>query len=244
MDNEFSQAYRDLEKHHWWFRARREILRSQITSANLPEASEVLEIGVGSGENLYSLYPDHVRLTGIEPFEDNARYANDRGEIPVYTGTAEQWPPELRTRTFDAICLFDVLEHIEDDSTALQSFITHLNPGGLLFLSVPAYQWMWGRQDEVSHHYRRYTYKMLSKRLQDAGFLIERSTYFNTLLFPAIVLQRMKQRLTRAEGSDFDQSYGKIEELFYRIFRTERQILRAFPMPFGVSLFTSARKPA
>lgn len=243
MDNEFSQAYRELERNHWWFRARREILRSKIAAANLPNKAEVLEIGVGSGENLYSLYPDYINLTGIEPFEENADYANKRGNIPVHVGTAENWPAQLQHQNFDAICLFDVLEHLEDDRAALSGFFNRLNPGGSLFLSVPAYQWMWGRQDEVSHHFRRYTRKMLSTRLQDAGFSCVETTYFNTLLFPAIALQRMKQRITKAEGSDFDQSYGRIEELFYRIFRFEQYLLKVSNFPFGVSLFTLARKP-
>ena len=242
MDNDFSHAYRELEKQHWWFRARREILKTFIQNLQLPEHSVVIEIGVGSGENLYTIYPGHYQLYGIEPFPRNAEYANERGEVPVYTGTAEAWPDELENHRIDMICMFDVLEHLEHDSAALKYMYEKLQPGGYLLLSVPAYQWLWGRQDEISHHYRRYTRSSLLKKIQNAGFTPDHATYFNSILFPAIALQRMLQKLTGAEGSDFDQRFGKAEKLFYRLFQSEKHLLPFMSFPFGVSIFMAAKK--
>lgn len=242
MDSNFSHAYRELEKQHWWFRARREILKTLLSYFQLPEKPVVIEVGVGSGENLYTIYPRHFSLFGIEPFPENAKYADERGDVPVYTGTAEVWPAELESHRIDMICMFDVLEHLENDSAALEIMYDKLQPGGYLLLSVPAYQWLWGRQDEISHHYRRYTRSSLLEKIQKAGFTPYRATYFNTILFPAIAMQRMLQKLTGARGSDFDQRYGKAEQLFYRLFKTEKHILPFMSFPFGVSFFVAAKK--
>lgn len=154
----------------------------------------VLEIGTGPGENLYSLYPADVVLAGVEPDRDNAARAGSRGPIPVYTGSVEQMPGEVVSGELDLVCMFDVLEHIEDDGGALEHVAELLCDGGRLALSVPAYQWMWGQQDVVNMHCRRYTRGELCRKLDRHGFEIVRATYFNTVLFLPIASLRLPAR--------------------------------------------------
>lgn len=250
MDATYAARYGEIERNHWWFRARRVILRSQMRKhVGWQLGMEVLEVGVGPGENLYSLYPDDVSLQGLEPEEHNATFANSRGEAPVYQGVLEKLPEPLAAKRYDVITLFDVLEHIEDDDAALDRLHTLLKPGGKLVLSVPAYMFLWGRQDVVNHHFRRYTGKELSGKLRAHGFKLVRRTYFNSLLFPPIALVRLLKRgsIEREAGakqSDFDYQAGPVSALLFRLFRFEAFLLKFLSFPFGVSWFCVAEKPA
>ena len=130
MNNSFALDYRELEKNHWWFRARRDILKQLIEPASWPEKAKVLEIGVSSGENLYNLYPPETDITGIEPYSENAKFASHKGSVPVYVGTAETFPEALDGQKFDVISMFDVLEHTEDDELVLRTLHGKLNNDG------------------------------------------------------------------------------------------------------------------
>lgn len=246
MKAEYSQSYENLQQKHWWFRARAVILRNYMaTFIGWKSDMNVLEIGVGPGENLYQLYPKGIKLIGLEPDKLNAARAVERGPVKVYCGSIENIPPDVTERSYDVICMFDVLEHIENDFAALNSVASLLKEGGRLVISVPAYQWMWGLQDEVSHHFRRYTEKSISRRLNDTGFKICRVTYFNTFLFPFIASARLFSKYIMPRNdhqSDFDLSLGIIDHALYAIFRSEWPLLRVFKFQFGVSLLLIATK--
>jgi len=241
MEKEYAEAYSRYEQAHWWFRGRRRILQ-RLLERHLPDTARgALEIGVGPGINLYALYPYHLAVTGVEPDEGLAQLAARRGPVPVYTGTAEDLPEEVASRQFDLITLFDVLEHIEDDRNALRALRRLLNPAGRLMLTVPAYQWMWGPQDIVNHHFRRYTRKRLRETLHAGGYEVLSDTYFNTLLFPAVAAIRLLAKARRPTGpnlkSDFEYRFGALERLFERVFASEAAWLPHRSFPFGVSLF-------
>jgi 2-polyprenyl-3-methyl-5-hydroxy-6-metoxy-1,4-benzoquinol methylase len=242
MEAAYAEQYSGYEQHHWWFRARRVILRRLLAKEIVWQSGmKVLEIGCGPGLNLYSLYPPDCHLSGMEPEQENAAIAGKRGKVPVYVGTVEAMPAELRRQQFDVITMFDVLEHIQDDAAALQLVKQRLAPGGYLVLSVPAYQWMWGQQDVVNLHFRRYTRAQLAERLEAAGFQVQRATYFNSLLFPPIAAVRLFARLfsshKKPAKSDFEYSSGGLGEVLYRIFAAEAGWLERFPFPCGVSVF-------
>ncbi len=242
MQAEYSASYARYEARHWWFRARRIILRSVLRTLPLPPRPRILEIGTGPGANLYHVYPPDARLCGIEPNPDLAALANQRGDIPVHAGSAEELPRSLGM--FDAVTMFDVLEHTADDGRALENVVRCLVPGGLLMLTVPAYQLLWGPQDVVSGHYRRYTLRGLRVRVQAAGLSPVRATYFNTLLFPAVAVFRIVGRLFRSSrgSSDLRYTLGPIDQLLFLVFAAEQWLLKVFNLPFGVSVFIAARK--
>ncbi len=249
MKQEYAHQYGSFEQKHWWFRARRVILKGLLDHhIAWKPGMPVVEIGVGPGENLYALYPDGIDLAGVEPEPENAAVANSRGPIPVYVGTVERMPEDISGRQQDLICLFDVLEHIEDDEAALDRLGDRLGDGGLLALSVPAFQWMWGQQDVVNMHYRRYTLAELCGKLKRHGFSIVRATYFSSFLFPPIALFRLLARLWSKGGkpahSDFDYSAGPVEPLLYGLFRMEWPLLKYINFSFGSSCFVIAKKKA
>ncbi|HEY1172961.1 MAG TPA: class I SAM-dependent methyltransferase [Verrucomicrobiae bacterium] len=248
MERAYAEQYSNYEEHHWWFRARRVILQRLLAKEVVwRPRMKVLEIGCGPGLNLYSLYPKDCELYGMEPDADNAGIAGKRGKVPVSVGTVESIAGELREKRFEVITMFDVLEHIQDDAGALKIVMERLVPGGYLVMTVPAYQWMWGQQDMVNLHFRRYTEGQLVVRLREAGFEIQRATYFNSLLFPPIAAVRLLARLFSSKDkpakSDFEYSTGGLNEVLYHIFKAEAGWLERFAFPCGVSVFAVARRP-
>src|SRR5207245_7964101 len=114
-------------------------------------------------------------------------------------GTAEAIP--FAGGSFDLVTAFDVLEHLDDDVRALREMARVVSPAGLIAVTVPAYGWMWGRQDEISHHRRRYTGRSLRQAITAAGLFPRRLTAFNTILFPGIAVVRITRRVaTRLAG--------------------------------------------
>ena len=246
MQPDYAARYSLYEEHHWWFRGRREILK-RILAREIPrrQGVKVLEIGVASGLNLYSLYPPNCNLRGIEADIANAKLAAARGQVPVSVGTVENMPSELRSQVFDVVTMFDVLEHIQDDLAALRAVRARLALNGTLVLTVPAYQWMWGQQDIVNLHFRRYTKRQLITRLHEAGFRLRRATYFNTLLLPPIALIRVLARCSPARSpaprSDFEYSSGGMNVWLSWLFGLEACWLERYSFPFGVSVLAVAQ---
>ena len=246
MQETYAVQYPNFEKNHWWFRARRHILREQLHALAWPPHPTILEIGVGPGENLYSLYPDGAALVGIEPDPALAALARSRGAIPIYEATAEELPESLPDASFDAVTLFDLLEHTKDDLLVLERVRQKLAPGGYLVISVPAFMFLWGQQDVVNLHYRRYTRKEVVSKLQQTGYAVMRATYFNTLLFPPVTTFRILHRILKKPhdkpDTDLKYSLGPLNGLLYHIFRSEKWLLRFMNFPVGTSVLVVARK--
>jgi SAM-dependent methyltransferase len=245
MRESYAHQYALLEGEHWWFRARRLILRDLLTRLKWPPRPKILEIGVGPGNNLLEIYPADARLEGVEPDTALANLAAARGSAPVFNASIDRLPSEIQEQSYDGVTMFDVLEHIQDDARALEIVNRKLKPGGRIILSTPAYMWLWGQQDIVNQHCRRYTLAELRRKLQDAGFTIERMTYFNTFLFLPIAIVRLVARYGRRtpkpEG-DFVYVRKPSNPMLFTLFGLERFVLRHLNFPFGVSAFSVARK--
>jgi hypothetical protein len=113
---------------------------------------------------------------------------------------------------------------------------------------VPAYNWLWSGHDDDNLHLRRYTKKMLIARLIEAGFRIERSTYFCTYLFGLIAAVRIFGNIAgrvfgpRKEGADFRIPGRVLNNILQKIFSAESGWLKRHNFPFGSSLLTVCRK--
>ena len=175
-----------------------------------------------------------------------AGYCRERGLTTIAQASAAALP--YAAETFDLVTMLDVLEHIPDDAGALAEAMRVLRPGGLLMLAVPAYRFLWGAQDEVSRHVRRYTVPELGARMKAANFAVRRLTYFNTALFPPIAALRLLRRFipaTRSDESDFHApAPGPINGLLAAIFGSEAALVARHDLPFGVSILGLAEKRA
>lgn len=247
MKKEFYTEYSEIEDVHWWFIGRRKIilniLDKYISSNN---RSKVLDFGCGTGSMLRYL-KRYGWVVGVDVETSALHFARQRGNANLVQMTADNL--SFGNCSFDLICAFDVIEHLDDDLNALREFYRTCRDGGHLILTVPAYRFLWGRQDEISEHKRRYTRKELRQKINASGFTIRKLTYFNTLLFLPIAVIRMLGRMitdsTQQESvrSDFTMtSPGKINNLLSVVFGCEAFPLRIIDFPFGVSILCIAEK--
>jgi SAM-dependent methyltransferase len=256
MDERLHEQLREVGAAHWWYEGRRRILTSVLDEKLDPSSDRrLLEVGCGSGAML-AMLQRFGTVEAIEP--DPGAVAHCQQQLSAVATVVEgSVPGDLRPGAdYDVVAAFDVLEHLEDDAAGLRAIRETLRPGGWLVATVPAFPSLWGRQDELSHHFRRYRRRGLERLASGAGFEIERLTYFNTILFPPIAIIRLAHRVVRrfrrAKGerpldrSDFDTGPGRsrLGGVLARLFGLERHVLRRADLPVGVSLLLVARRPA
>jgi hypothetical protein len=144
----------------------------------------------------------------------------------------------------DLILLLDVLEHILEDASALKYVATLLKPDGRVLITVPAFNLLWSDHDRTHHHCRRYTKNGLDRVLREAGFEIERITYFNTILFPVILVARLIGNLLPGRHSpsgDVSMPGQAANAFLTKLFGSERYLLRKANLPVGVSVMAIAK---
>ena len=244
MEERYYEEYARVQSSHWWFAGRRRILGA-LLERGLPAAAEerrILDVGCGTGTNLDEL-GRFGRVEGVEAEAAAVAYCRSHGGWNVTHASGDELP--FADASFDLVTLLDVIEHVRDDATILGEARRVLAPGGMVLVTVPAYTWMWGDQDEISHHFRRYTAGRLRTSLRGAGLEPEKVTYFNTLLFPPIAAIRLLRRLRPRRGearSDFELNEpGGLNSLLGRLFAMETPIVARASLPFGVSVAALAR---
>lgn len=228
----------ETEAEHWWFRARRQIFRHLIKGLRMPTIQNVLEVGAGTGGNL-AMLSEFGAVHAVEMNEVARKIAINRtaGIFDVRAGSCPGAIPDFGKK-FDLICLFDVLEHIDEDVETLSKLEKFLSQGGKILVSVPAYPWLWSNHDVNLHHKRRYTQRSLKEKVRKAGLTVTRISYFNTLLFPLVALLRLKDRLTKKANSDGTSiPPAGINWILFELFQVERFFLDRVSLPFGLSLF-------
>lgn len=235
-------AYEEMAKNqetHWWFAARRNIIKMLIEKFSpTKNPKDILEIGAGTGANLEMLL-SFGKVTAVEPNEVARKNISEKfGEkVTIIDGKIPD-NLNLKNKKFDLICLLDVLEHIEDDKAALEEIKKILNSEGKIILTVPAFQFMWSDHDKNLHHFRRYNRKDLRNLIQSSGLTVIEIGYFNFLLFPLAFLARIIARKSVAKKPN-----SFLNEVFYKVFSYEKFFLknRLF-FPFGLSLYAILSK--
>jgi len=226
----------DVEQTHWWHRGRRRIIAAfveEICRNFTDRRPRILDVGCGTGANLVMLsrFGD---AEGVDISPDALEFCHQRGLDNVRLGSAEEIP--YADGSFDLVTALDVVEHLDDDLAGLREMRRVLKPDGRIFLFVPTFMFLWGVQDDVSNHRRRYRLSDLRRTVEQAGFEIERTTYANITFFLPILLIRMLMRLTglRTE-SENSINVPAFNGIFAGVLGAESGILRHVNFPFGVS---------
>jgi len=242
MEHTYPILFR-VEQSHWWHIGRRRIIASfveDICRRVNDRRPRILDVGCGTGANLL-LLSKYGDAEGVDISEDALAFCRERGLDKVRLGAAETLPYE--DGTFDLVTALDVVEHLDDDLAGLTELWRVLRPGGRVLLFVPAFMFLWGLQDDVSHHRRRYRLPELRRVLERAGFEIERTTYANITFFLPILVGRQLMRLTGIKAeSENNINVPALNGVFGRLLGAESWILRYMNLPFGVSGLCVAKK--
>ena len=245
MEGKAYETFAELENSHFWFVARRKIFfdfldRLLAGRQNL----RILEVGCGTGGMLGPL-TRYGEVHGLDIAHDCMLYCRERGFDRMVTGSGYQLP--YADNSFDLVALFDTIEHIPEDQQVLEEVRRVLQPGGNVFISTPAYQFLYSQNDRIAHHYRRYTRGSLQRVLRGAGLQVHRLTYFNTFLFPVILpvilLLKLKERMFGLPEGQHNMSFKfprPVHTLFANFMGSERFLLRHMEFPFGHSLIAIA----
>jgi SAM-dependent methyltransferase len=236
----------DVENTSYWFKHRNAIIGSVVRQ--FPPEGLIMDVGGGNGFVSVGLRERGFQTIVIEPGLAGAECAYGRG-LPVLMAPFQDL--EVPPQTVAAAGLFDVLEHLEDDAAALANLRTTLRPEGRIYITVPAFNWLWSTEDEYAGHYRRYTLASLKKLVASAGFQIEFGTYFfSSLVAPILALRSIPSRLKLARvgkpaAVDADHSLpsGTIGKALSRSFAWEAaRASRGCSIPIGSSCLLVARR--
>jgi SAM-dependent methyltransferase len=230
-----------VEGFHWWFVGRRKLLRSILSSIKIPQNSITLEVGCGTGANLRVLKSAGFWGIGLDQSLYALNLINKKENSPLLAGDFNHLP--IKTKSLGLIIAMDVFEHLEYDQYGMSECYRVLNKGGILFLTVPAFRSLWGIQDDVTGHKRRYRMKDIKEKLRREGFDIQRTSFFNFFLFfPIFLTRRIITFLDLRIESENKFNHPFINNILKCIFSLEPYLLKYISFPFGVSIFCVARK--
>ena len=257
MDRDYYQQYRQIELNHWWFQARERILK-HLLRCWAPDQVQgrplrILNVGCATGRTSEWL-GEFGEVESIEYDTECAEMARQFTGLPIRPGSAEALP--YGDGSFDVVTAFDVLEHIpgKGDQVAALEMMRVCAPGGLVLVTVPAFQELWSEHDDVNQHCRRYRSEGITALFdgKNPKGLVLKSGYFNFWLFPGVALIRLAQRALKAAGlvkrdkpaSDFDRDQNNLLSPMLRSLMTsERHVLASdgLSFPFGISALVAWR---
>lgn len=233
----------EVEGSHWWFVGRRAILETFLKKIveNLGRSEiSILDVGCGTGANLEML-KQFGDAEGVDISDDAIEFCRKKG-LKVQKGLAETMPFE--NETFDVTTALDVIEHLDDDVAGLKEMFRVTKRGGYSLFFVPAFMWLWGVQDDISHHRIRYTRQQIVERVEKAGYQVERATYANFTFFAPILGGRTIMNLTGIKPeSENNVNISALNGIFGKIFSSEKFLLNNVDFPFGVSIVVMAKRP-
>ena len=245
MDKAYEEKYHSIEHSNWWFLSRRNAIRSLLKDYD--RSLKILDIGCAGGPLLIDLKNDgFTNLYGLDYSEDAIKTCKERGLDNVFVMDGHY--PAFEPASFDIIISSDSLEHLEKDEVALANWHKILKPKGELFVFVPAYLFLWSGHDVINHHFRRYSKSLLKERVTRAGFIIERSGFWNfAIFFPTAVFRLFQSTffpgsVNKAPKDQLDSFNPTINKLLIGWMKLENRIFKSIGLPVGVSTFVKAKK--
>jgi len=232
----------EVEGSHWWFQGRRRLVADAIRELRVPRSAPVLDVGSGTGTNLRMLRElGFTDVSAVDASDDAIRFCDEKGLGPVRKGDICDLP--CPDGAYDLILATDIIEHVDDDAGALVELRRVLRPGGIAILTVPAFPSLWGLQDRVSLHKRRYRRREFEGRIAGAGLHLRSCFYFNYLLFVPIWLARQCIDFLGIElASENEVNTPFVNRILGWIFALDVSTAPRIHPFFGVSLLALAQR--
>lgn len=237
MEESAYKTMSENERIHWWFCGRRAILMSILSKLSKKKFQRALDIGCGTGGSMQDLNNFANEFFGIEPSLQAIEFAHQNYPgLNIVRGT---YPNELPLGKYNLITMLDVLEHIEDDQSAVDALPGLLSPDGIAIITIPAFNSLWSTHDDHLHHFRRYSIDEVKKLFcKNSNLKIEEIHYYNSLLFIPIAVNRLFRKLFKLKSGGDDEKIPNrfINKFLQLIFSLERFWLPKWSLPFGVSI--------
>jgi SAM-dependent methyltransferase len=242
MDLATYAAEAALEEEHWWYVGRRHLFSEMITTLDIPKDAPVLDVGTSAGTSLRMLRElGFQQVRGVDQSSYAIRLCEEKGLGGVDLGDICALP--FADGSFDLVLATDIIEHVDDDLLALRELHRVLRPGGYLLLTVPTFSILWGLEDQVSHHKRRYRLPELINKMNQASFLPMKSFYFNYLLFIPILAVRLLTRLIKPNvGAEAEINTGWTNRILMPLFKFDVMTAPRVRPPIGVSALVLAAR--
>jgi len=237
-----------IEEDSFWFNHRNNCIIETVTKYSPNEV--FFDIGGGNGFVAMGLEKNGITTALIEPGIEGCLNAKKRGVSNIVCSTLED--ASFMNNSIHAIGLFDVVEHIENDTVFLKLINNYLVENGLVYITVPAFNALWSDEDDHAGHFKRYTTKKLENILKESGFKIEFSTYiFSILPIPVFFFRSLPSRLGLNKNAnkidkhinEHKSKKGIADKVLNSIWRWElNRIKKGKKIPFGGSCLVVARK--
>ncbi len=230
-----------LEDTHWWYVGARAAYRALLdTGLGGPGGGfRLLEVGSGSGGNL-PLLEAYGPTAGLEISATALRLTPQPPALGLVQGSAVELP--FPDNYFDAVALFGVIEHLEDDGQALREAWRVCRPGGCVALLTSAAPILWSHHDEANLHQRRYTRAGLAAVLTQAGLAPLKLTHQNFFtFFPTLAVRLWQRRRPQAPRYDMSAPPAWLNTALASVLRFEAWWIRSSSFPIGVDLLAVCR---
>jgi SAM-dependent methyltransferase len=244
MDDHAFAIEAKVEATHWWFVGRRVLFAREINRLGLDRTARVLDIGTSTGTNLRMLRDlGFVNVDGLDPSEAARQWCLDKRLGAVTQGDVRDMP--FDDASFDLVLATDVLEHVDEDDIAIREIARVLKPRGRALVTVPTFKLLWGIQDDLAHHYRRYRKRPLLDLMQQGGLRSTRAYYFNYLLFlPILIARKLLRIFSNKKRSENEINGPLINLILTLIFRFDISTSPLLRPPVGVSALVVAEREA
>lgn len=232
----------ELEDKYWWFVGQRFLVQSILNKCYPEKKLSLLDVGCGTGKTL-SLLQKYGIAQGIDIASQAIEFCKKRGFAITKSDVMDI---QFSDNTFDVVTALGVFYHkaVTDDVRGFQEISRILKPNGRFIIFDCAMKFLYGKHDVAFHGARRYSKKELKEKLERAGFTVEKISYVNTLLFPAVYLKRKIDALTNAPvKSDLEtQINPMINKLLTNFYCAELSLLKYVNYPFGVNIIAVGKK--
>lgn len=242
--SEYKNIFEHEETHFYYVGTHNAVI--ELLKKYLPKKTGniILDAGCGTGSLMIKM-KGFGKVYGIDASSEALKFTRKNGLKKVTKASVEKIP--FKDNTFDAITSIDVLYHkeVRSDLKALKEFKRVLKPGGILIIKNPAHNWLRGNHDIVIHTTRRYSKKQFGEKLKLAGFQTIKLSYINMSFFPLAILKRLTETILKSKpSSDVETLPEGVNKLLIYLYNAETKFLTRNTIPFGLSIFAVARKPA
>jgi SAM-dependent methyltransferase len=234
VDDSYSVFYRQLHEKHWWYQTRARWVLQQLRKFQPPSGwNPILDVGCGDAL-FFDQLADFGEVEGVEYSREIVNSANPHFQ-KIYIGAFDDsYQPG---KQFSLILMLDVLEHLPDPLGALRRCRALLRPGGSLFITVPAFNFVWTNHDAINHHVTRYRRAILFPLLQEAGFAIKESAYWFHWTFPVKLAQRCIEKVFRLPAGNPSIPAPPVNRVLRWLCSVDQALLGPLHLPFGTTLY-------